>query len=180
MEAVTPAILARSHLRLEFRNQLTLFVNGSAAEHWPLAWQGHRYVLPPFGWAAFAPDFIQLGAEREGGRFDYLATPSLRYFDGRGDPEPFRGFESADPVLLRRIGSGSWEAIVFGSGGDVTIPPPDLLPADAWDVEARDRTDQPLERWSLPVTGDALRLPGHEGVWRYVLTPQAPAQPDHP
>ncbi len=171
VEELSPDILDRSQLRVDYHNGLTLFVNASASEQWTVEWQEQAFTLPPFGWAAFAPDFIQIGAEYEGNRFDYIAVSHYYYFDGRGNNTSFMGFESPEPILLRRIGRHTWEAVVFGHEESVTIPPPDGA-SSHWDVQAWNRADELLERREITVSENTIHLPASASVWRYILTRQ--------
>jgi|GEM_PF-1685763 len=89
-EALSDRTIERSQIRLHLENNTTVWVNGHS-QAWEIFADGLRFSLPPNGWCAKGPELFALRAEQNGGVFDYLEVPGLRFFDPRDRSVRFRG-----------------------------------------------------------------------------------------
>jgi hypothetical protein len=102
-EAIAWGALDRSQVYLYYPEQLEVWINGSSDKDWEVRVGRSVWTLPPYGWVASGPDFLEVSVDVEGQRIDYVEAPGFRYFDGRGGRKTFRGISSPTPLVMRRL-----------------------------------------------------------------------------
>ncbi len=100
-DAIREGVLDRSQIYVRYPDDLEIWVNGSETEYWEVRVGRDRWRMPPSGWIAAGPDMLELSADVNGSRIDYVESPGYLYYDGRGNDQPFRGMASRSPVVLR-------------------------------------------------------------------------------
>lgn len=100
-EALAGGVYTRSQMYFHYPGDLELWVNGSATGPWEVRVGEYQWVLPPHGWVAVSPDFLEVSAEVASHRIDYVESDAYVYYDGRGSWDRFRGWASSSPIVVR-------------------------------------------------------------------------------
>jgi hypothetical protein len=128
-EAIQSDALQRSQLYLSYDEDLEVWVNGHADQSWEVRVAGEVWDLPPSGWLAAATDFFEASARIGGQRKDYVEDGTLRFYDGRGSQQPFRGLSTSGRLTIRHIaeeGAILWDVVAGGDTGWIGLSGPEL------------------------------------------------------
>jgi hypothetical protein len=116
-EAFLSGVWRQSKLFVLYPNGLRIWVNGDAAESWPVA--GIAHDLPPFGWLAIGMDgFLECSETLNGKRYDRVSSPEGVFLDGRGTWRRFDGIATSGSVAVRRAKKGTGLSIITVEGVD--------------------------------------------------------------
>jgi hypothetical protein len=176
-EAITGGALGRSQVYLQYPGDLELWVNGSTNRVWDVRVARDTWRLPPSGWVAVAPGFLEVSAEVDGGRLDYLETADFVYYDGRGRTLPFRGWEAESPLAVRYHPDAdppSMEVLDIGGSGRFTLAP---RHARAAEVDVLDLAGTPAGPASFTNRMEGTEIQGPPGPHRYRIRLQEPGRP---
>ncbi len=173
--AVRSGAWSDSQLYVNYPGDIELWVNGKGDTNWTVRVGHDAWDLPPFGWVMAGPDFLEVSAQIDGQRRDYVVSPEYVYYDGRGGQTPFRGLACQGPIAMRTLPAGETEsAEILNLGG---------APAVGWSGRAG-HTLVACEAYSIG--GDTLSAPrieqsnglwwfhGPPGAFRYVVSMMAP------
>lgn len=95
--------LSQAQVRIEYANGLTVWVNRSAREAWPVQAEDAGYDLPPGGFLAAAPRqrFLAYSATLSGHRTDFCHAANYTFLDVRGgNPRSVEGMTTDGSVAL--------------------------------------------------------------------------------
>jgi hypothetical protein len=163
---------ADRHYR-HYPDGLEIWVNLSGTADWDIATGANRWRIPPGGWVAAGPEYLNVSVLAEGARIDYIESDRLRFFRGAGPMAAFRGFSGTGPVLLR-FDPGA-EATDYTESGRLRIPDRDWAGFLSSPWECLSAAGEPLGRASVAAEGESLVLSGPPGTRRYVRSPGAGA-----
>ena len=177
-EAILGGALARSQLYLHFPADLEIWVNGSADLDWEVRVGRDTWILPPSGWVAAAPGFLEVSARVDGARLDYLKTKDFLYFDGRGREDPFRGWASAGPLAVwfhADADTPMTEVLDIGGTGQFGFTPEDAPPGRV-EVFTPDRRLAGTVSPSMEAGRVSIRGPAGPHFYRLLPLESPPAQ----
>lgn len=150
---------------------LEIWVNLSEADDWEITAGANRWRIPPGGWVAAGPEYLNLSVLADGERLDYIESERFRFYRGAGPKTAFRGFSGAGPVLLR-FDPGA-EATDYADSGRVRIPDRDWAGFLSGSWECLSAAGEALGRATVAAEGETLVLTGPPGTRRYVRSPGA-------
>lgn len=179
-EAIVGGALARSQLYLHYADDLEIWVNGSEDLDWEVRVGRDTWLLPPLGWVASAPDFLEVSALVDGRRMDYVKTPGFTYFDGRGRTAPFLGWTSSGPLAAWFHADAEppmIEVLDIQGTGHLGLPHEgERLPQ----VEVFDLERSPVGRAAVTAEGARIMVRGPSGPHFYrILLEEQPVE-EHP
>lgn len=111
----------RGQVHIKYKNGLEIYANHNNAEHWKVTLGGREYDLPPWGWVAAAPDFVEYSAEFDGRRVDFVDSPEYTYMDAGDTPFDFGPMKRSGQVVIKKNAPGGPKTIVLR-------PPPSIPP----------------------------------------------------
>jgi hypothetical protein len=169
-EAIVGGALARSQIYLQYPDDLEIWVNGSEDMNWEVRVGRDTWLLPPSGWVATAPGFLEVAALVDGARIDYVKADAFAYYSGRGRTEPFRGWSSGGSLA-------AWyrpdeeppvvEVLDIEGTGRFTLPHEGTAPPQ---VEVRQPDRQPSGPAEVFTTNGTIRVRGPAGPHLYRLS----------
>jgi hypothetical protein len=98
-------------VHVKYKNDLEIYANHNKAKHWDVTLGGKKYHLPPWGWVAAAPDFIEYSAEFDGRRVDFADSPEYTYMDAGDEPFDFGVMKTAGQVVIKKNAPGGPKVI---------------------------------------------------------------------
>jgi hypothetical protein len=131
-EALVNGAWQRSQLYTSYPGDLEVWVNGSVNASWTVKRGRDTWTLPPYGWVAAGPDFLDVSAELDGRRVDYVDSPAYIYYDGGDAWTPFRGVACAGSLVITRAtveGAATWRVLDITGAGRFGFRPPGAGPA---------------------------------------------------
>ena len=167
--AITGGALARSQLYLNYPGDLEIWVNGHDREVWEVRVGRDTWRLPPSGWVAAAPGFLEVSVLSDGRRIDYLAADGFSYFDGRGDERPFRGWSAAGPVVARSghdVETPVLDVLDLGGTGRFSAPLDGRVPVQ---IAVLDQQRRPAGIARFQADGERVRVEGPAGPHHYLI-----------
>lgn len=149
-------------IRVRYENGLTVHVNRSKSDNWPVVLGGTEYLLPPFGYAAFLPGKILVySALVDGERVDYSRGPKYIYADGHGRQIRFPEFTAGHGYLIQfgNPPGSAWLIPMPGQGGECLsgLKFKNAMPCDQEKRELKD---------SAPADGSRLAIDGKAFCYR--------------
>ena len=89
-------------IRIRYENGLTIHVNRSKKENWPVKLEETEFLLPPFGYTAYLPRQVLVYSALVGGeRVDYSRGPKYIYVNSHGRKAAFPEFTASHGMLIR-------------------------------------------------------------------------------
>ena len=89
-----------SHVYVQYKNGLELWVNGSFDADWAVKSGQDEFLLPPSGWLAKHSEGMIYSGLQDGERMDYCETQNMIYIDARGKMQDYRGLQTKDALLI--------------------------------------------------------------------------------
>ncbi|MHB0998032.1 MAG: hypothetical protein ACYC27_02210 [Armatimonadota bacterium] len=135
---------------IKYKNGLEIFANCNKEKSWKITVDGSEYLLPPYGWFAKGPDFIEYSAEIDSRRVDYVDSPVHTYIDAGGKVVEIDGIRTDGVSVIRKddnrglkiipISGASFVELPGSMGGMVTAyAPDDIRLGVAVDTEKTDK-----------------------------------------
>ncbi|MBU0677096.1 MAG: hypothetical protein KJ626_03190, partial [Verrucomicrobia bacterium] len=169
-QAIAVGASRKNMLYVRYPGDIEIWVNGSTDRMWDVKVGRRTWDIPPSGWVASGPNFIELSCITDGARIDYVESPGYVYFDPRGIESEFRGLRTAAPLVVRRgkRGGGEYEVTTTPDSTGFSIDR-EWLPAGnvrcrTFDVEGVEVSPSVLE-----VDSEWIKVTPTRGGIRHIL-----------
>lgn len=164
---------------LHYAHGVEIWINLSRNLDWEVTVGADRWRIPPDGWVATGPDYLNVSVLAEGKRIDYIESEGFSFFRGAGSAG-FRGFSAGGPVLVRRGAAGkeplTVEVMDYAQTGRVQIPGEEWTGFLAPSWEGFSEAGESLGPVEVVSDGKALTLCGPPGTLRYRQLPEIESQ----
>jgi hypothetical protein len=157
---------------LHYAHGLELWVNQSGDRDWEVTVGPDRWRIPPDGWVAAGPDYLNISVLVDGARIDYIQSGSFDFFRSSDGKAVFRGYSAEGPVLIRRTGDTGVEVTDYAQSGRVRIPGNERAGFLARPWDGLSETGESTGRAKAEMEGDSLVLSGPAGTRRYIRHPE--------
>ncbi|NLC58256.1 MAG: hypothetical protein GX774_15595 [Armatimonadetes bacterium] len=174
-QAVASGKYRDSQIRIRYPGGLTLWVNGNETKEWrvedaQLRRRLGECVLPPFGWVAVAPGFLEYSGLKDGRRIDFVQSPEYWYFDGRGSSLAHGGLACQGGIAVRKLAPNRVEVIDCADSREFGLRRPFGISGVVLEAEAFDVQGNSLGKAEVRHTADLDWVVGIEKAMRYVVT----------
>lgn len=120
-EALPIGAHKENQVYVKYKNDLEIYANADKQKHWKVSLGGREYDLPPYGWVAIAPDFLEYSAEFDGRRIDYCDSPGYTYMDAGAQPFDFGTIKTAGQLVVRKDDPRGLKLIPIGGTTEALI-----------------------------------------------------------
>ena len=158
---------------VKYKNKLEIYTNCNKEKHWKLTLAGREFDLPPFGWAAAAPGFLDYSAEFDGRRIDYADSPVYTYVSAGGKPFDFGPVETAGSLVIRKDHPSGLKIIPISGATHALLKRVAAARITAFNGDNRD-----LGPASFEVTESGTTIEFNPNARYYIVTAQVEKQLD--
>lgn len=106
----------------KYKNGLEIYANCNKQKHWKVTHAGREYDLPPYGWLAAGPDFLEYSAWSDGLRRDFVDSPVYTYVDSTGGTYDFGLIETAGRLVIRKDDPRGLKLIPISTATQARLP----------------------------------------------------------
>jgi len=158
-----------NRLYTAYPSGLETWVNGDHDRDWIVRLGRETWTLPPFGWLAVAPTFLESSCTHHGARMDSVSSEAYSYHDGRGSEAPLMGLACKGPLVWRQLSPDSYEALDLDGAGRFGISPTRLGGRVIGDVSVTDEFGEEAGPAFRRESEGLEWIRGSAGAFRYLI-----------